>query len=167
MPGSVDRPRHVVPRVPGASAVSQVQCVDCIAEGVTNVRPIASGTRKPRCTTHTRAVKKRAQINAHGRMVQITYGLTSEQYWALYEAQGGRCAICAWATGKTKRLAVDHDHELAKTHDHDPDKACPACVRGLLCGPCNQMIGRLGNESFVRAIEYRLDPPARRFGILT
>jgi len=123
-------------------------CVDCIAEGVTTARPIASGTRKPRCATHTRAAKKRAQINAHGRKVETTYGIPGEQYWALYAAQGGVCAICRVATGKVKRLAVDHDHDTGE-------------VRGLLCGPCNQMLGRLGQGSLVRALEYLHDPPAR------
>jgi hypothetical protein len=122
-------------------------CVDCLAEGVTTARSIVSGSRKPRCHTHTRAAKKRAKLNAHGRMVEKTYGITAEQYWALYDAQGGRCAICRWASGKTKRLAVDHDHDTGR-------------VNGLLCGRCNQNRGFYGNDSLVRWLEYNLDPPA-------
>lgn len=122
-------------------------CVDCIAEGVTTVRSIVSGSRKPRCHTHTRANKKRARLNAHARMVEKTYGITGEQYWALYEAQGGRCAICRWASGKTKRLAVDHDHKTGQ-------------VLGLLCGRCNVNRGFYGNESLVLWIQYNLVPPA-------
>lgn len=128
--------------------MSQPTCVDCIAEGVTTIRPIASGTRKPRCATHTRAARKRAQINAHGRTVEKQYGLSKSDYWTLYALQRGVCAICRVATGKTKRLAVDHDHKTGEP-------------RGLLCGPCNQMIGRLGTDAFVRAINYLHDPPAR------
>lgn len=139
------------------SVQSLNRCVDCLAEGITTVRPIVtsgklakySGPRKPRCTTHARERHKAARINAHGRMVEKTYGITSEQYWALYEAQGGRCAICRWATGKAKRLAVDHDHDTG-------------LVLGLLCGRCNQNRGLYGNESLVRWLEYNLDPPARR-----
>lgn len=127
--------------------VNTVRCVDCLTEGVTTVRTIVSGTRKPRCHTHDRTAKKRAKLNAHARMVEKTYGITGEQYWALYEAQGGRCAICAWASGKTKRLAVDHDHQTG-------------LVNGLLCGRCNQNRGFYGNESLVRWIEYNLAPPA-------
>ena len=88
------------------------ECVDCIADGITTWRPTASGKRKPRCATHTRTARKRAQINAHGRMVQKTYQLTPEQYSALYEAQGGKCAIATCrATGKVRRLAVDRSEE--------------------------------------------------------
>lgn len=140
------------------------ECVDCIAEGVTRWRPIASGVRKKRCATHTKAVAKQARIDAHGLMVLRGYGITQEQYWALYEAQGGFCAICGWATGKAKRLAVDHDHRIAReVCGHDPKQGCPRCIRGLVCSPCNVMIGRYGVEALVRAINYLYDPPARRF----
>lgn len=126
-------------------------CVDCLAEGITTKRPIASGTRKPRCASHTRAHRKRSRFNAHGRTVQKVYGVPQEGYWALYEAQGGRCAICQVATGKVKRLAVEHDHQTGE-------------VFGLACGPCNIMLGRLGRrpETYARVINYLLDPPARR-----
>jgi hypothetical protein len=62
------------------------------------------------------------------------YGITPEQYWALYEAQGGACYICQRATGKTKRLSVDHDHETGY-------------VRGLLCGPCNKILGHFRDDA--------------------
>jgi hypothetical protein len=131
------------------------RCVDCVAEGITTARPIVtegklakfSGPGKPRCVTHARERKKASRTNRHARMVEQTYGITGEQYWALYEAQGGKCAICRWATGKTKRLAVDHDHETGR-------------VLGLLCGRCNQNRGFYGNETLVRWIDYNLDPPA-------
>ena len=139
------------------AAANPVQCVDCRAEGITTVRPIVSaddkklakfsGPRTPRCVTHARARRKATRLNTHARMVEKTYGITGEQYWALYEAQGGRCAICRWASGKVKRLAVDHDHETGR-------------VLGLLCGRCNVNRGFYGNESLVRWIEYNLDPPA-------
>ena len=129
--------------------VNQVKCVDCLAEGITTVRPVKAGKRKPRCATHDRAARRRSESRSHARMVQSTYGITQEQYWAIYGAQGGKCAICQVATGKTKRLAVDHDHTTGE-------------VRGLLCGPCNQTIGRLPTGSLVRALNYLHDPPARR-----
>lgn len=137
-------------------------CVDCLAEGVTAYRPITSGTRKPRCATHTRATKKQAQLNAHGRTVERGYGITQEQYWAIYAAQGGRCALCQIATGKAKRLAVEHDHDLAKNHDHPVDQGCPECIRGLACGRCNRYGVPLNRASILRALNYLHDPPARK-----
>lgn len=129
------------------------RCVDCVAEGITTIRPIATGTRKKRCATHARAAKKRAQINAHGRKVLRTYQITAEQYQALYEAQGGKCAIVnCRATGKVKRLAVDHDHETGE-------------VRGLLCGPHNLLLKstrEAATAMLLSALEYLHNPPARR-----
>ena len=137
-------------RTDPAKPVKTPECADCLAEGVTTVRPIVSGTRVKRCATHTRAAGKRASVNAHGTAVQRQYGLSPEQYWALYELQGRRCAIAGCrATGKVKRLAVDHDHETGE-------------VRGLLCGPHNQMFGRNSVEALVSMLQYLHDPPARR-----
>lgn len=77
------------------------------------------------------------------------YGITPEQYWALYEAQGGSCYICQRATGKTKKLAVDHDHKTGY-------------VRGLLCGPCNNILGHLRDDrdAAFRVMDYLIYPPA-------
>lgn len=148
--------------VTGVQRLNTPRCIDCLAEGITTNRPIVDGVRKPRCATHKRAAKKRARINAHGRRVEVTYGVPQELYWALYEAQGGKCALCQVATGKARRLAVDHDHKKAvEACGHDADKGCPSCVRGLLCSPCNVMIGRYGIEALTRTINYLYDPPAR------
>jgi hypothetical protein len=82
--------------------------------------------------------------------VQKTYSLGPGQYDQLYEFQGGKCWLCQRATGARKRLAVDHNHETGE-------------VRGLLCGPCNKLIGwyRDSPETFERAAAYLRQPPAR------
>jgi len=134
------------------------RCKDCVAEGVDAIRPTPfSG---PRCATHHRIVTAQRKLRAHERRTEITFGLSGTQYWALYEAQGGRCFICQWAKGTTKRLAVDHDHKKCGTHP--PEQGCIKCVRALLCGPCNQTIGRLGVEALRRAITVLTDPPAQQ-----
>lgn len=56
-------------------------------------------------------------------------GMSVDRYDAMLAAQGGTCAICG-KPPKQKRLAVDHDHVTGE-------------VRGLLCGPCNTMLGRM------------------------
>lgn len=55
------------------------------------------------------------------------YGITVEQFNAMLVIQKGRCAICGKFNG-SKRLCVDHNHETGK-------------VRGLLCDPCNKVLG--------------------------
>lgn len=117
-------------------------------------RPIVPGSGG-RCATHWRYEKKRRKTAAHERRVQQVYGLPPGTYEALYEAQGGRCYICQWATGKTRRLSVDHDHKTGY-------------VRGLACRPCNSMLGHARDDIdfFLRAVEYLREPPARRLGIV-
>lgn len=69
------------------------------------------------------------------------YGLSIAQYEVMLSAQNGGCAICgSLSPGRTgtKNFCVDHDHTNGKT-------------RGLLCHPCNQMLG-LAEDSAKRLL---------------
>lgn len=122
-------------------------CKDC-PEGSRRPAPHPG----PRCATHHREVTKARREAAHGRAIMERYGLTKEQYEALYEAQGGVCYICRRATGRRKKLAVDHDHKTGY-------------VRGLLCSPCNGMLAHARDdiEMFERAAGYLASPPAHEY----
>lgn len=125
------------------------QCKDCAAEGVSTIRPAPNPG--PRCATHHRAFRKAQKARSHDVMVQKVYGLGPGDYERLLASQGGRCAITGCrATGKTKRLAVDHDHKTGE-------------VRGVLCGPHNQLIGynKDNPEAFRSLADYLENPPAR------
>lgn len=123
------------------------RCVDC---------PEDAGRRKltrpgPRCGEHQRARKRTARLATHARYVWKTYGITGEEYWAIYDAQGGVCYICRRAKGLVKFLSVDHDHSTGE-------------VRGLLCTKCNRdILGHLRDDvlALLRAIRYLINPPAR------
>lgn len=137
-------------------------CIDCAAEGIKRSRSAPyGGPRTPRCATHWKALVRQRKSNAHSRRIEKGFGITSDQYWKIYEAQGGTCAICQRATGKAKRLAVDHEHHREGC-EHPPEQGCPKCVRALLCSPCNVAIGRLGIAALYRAIEVLVNPPARK-----
>lgn len=56
--------------------------------------------------------------------LRLKYGLTLEQYEAMEQAQGGRCAIC----GDVTTLSIDHCHKSGQ-------------VRKLLCNGCNMGLG--------------------------
>lgn len=96
-------------------------------------------------------IKKERSRGAHARAIFTRYGITGEDYNRLYEFQQGKCALCRWATGKTRRLSVDHDHRTG-------------LVRGLLCRPCNDLLGfiRDNPEYFRRGIDYLDAPPWAR-----
>jgi hypothetical protein len=124
------------------------QCVDCSAEGVSSKRKTPHPG--PRCATHHRAKRRQRSSGYWAGRILATYGITEDEYWAIYEFQGGRCYICQRANGNYKRLSVDHDHKTG-------------VVRGLLCTMCNKYTlgwARDSVEFFGRAIKYLTDPPA-------
>lgn len=62
--------------------------------------------------------------------------MAPEQYAALLDNQGGRCAICGNKPGKY-RLAVEHSHYTNT-------------IRGLVCLPCNRnLLGALERDPAV------------------
>lgn len=65
------------------------------------------------------------------RMLRYKYGITREQYEAMFAKQGGVCAGCKSAV--SERLRVDHDHDSGE-------------VRGLLCSKCNSSLGFVGDN---------------------
>lgn len=136
-------------------------CKDCKAIGLENRRPIAKAGR---CATHNRERRRALRKRAHGRRLEVVYGITAEFYEALLFAQGGLCAICQRARGVSKKLSVDHDHKQAVLDGHPPETGCRECVRGLLCGTCNKMLGHLRDDpaAFSRAAAYLLDWPSKR-----
>jgi hypothetical protein len=89
--------------------------------------------------------RNRDRLNAYARALYAKserrrkllkrYGMTPDEYDAMYEAQGGRCAICNRHETECQRgqLQVDHCHETG-------------VVRGLLCGLCNTAIGKMGDD---------------------
>jgi hypothetical protein len=70
-----------------------------------------------------------AADRARARRLLKKYGITTAEYDQMFEAQGGKCAICR-RPPKRIRLAVDHDHKGTGRKS----------VRGLLCSMCNRKI---------------------------
>lgn len=75
-----------------------------------------------------------------GRHRQRMYGMTQEQFDALWASQDGHCLICK---EKKDILCVDHCHGTQK-------------VRGLLCRSCNWGLGYFKDDParLQAAIEY-------------
>ncbi len=78
-----------------------------------------------------------------GYMRQYHYGISPEDYDALFASQGERCAICGGDDHRAKGWHLDHDHATGK-------------VRGILCGPCNLMLGNANDDParLLAAAEY-------------
>ena len=102
--------------------------------------------------------KARKARAAEARRERV-YQLTVDDYDGIKELQGGYCPC-----GRQIKH-VDHNHVLARRHDHPEDQGCPMCLRGLLCYRCNsEILGRGYNSAMLRALaDYFDDPPARRY----
>lgn len=107
-----------------------------------------------KCKERARQADGRSGATVRRYQFRTKYGITVEEYWALAEAQGHRCAIC----GCTKETAMrgrvsQHTDEfwLHVDHDHESGK-----VRGLLCMECNTGLGKFRDDVSVlsAAISY-------------
>jgi len=83
--------------------------------------------------------KEKVLARMRDRHLELTYGLTNEEYEKMLLNQDSRCAICykhedsKARNGSIKNLSVDHCHITGK-------------VRKLLCSKCNSLLG-MANES--------------------
>ena len=79
-----------------------------------------------------------------------TYQLTQEDIDGLIQVQEELCAICHLATPKV----IDHDHSTGE-------------VRGLLCSPCNLLLGCAKDNpaTLSAAIQYLAEPPVRKIDL--
>jgi len=86
--------------------------------------------------------KRRSNRNCK---LKKAYGITLEDYEAMLEAQGGKCAICGTTeeSARGRIFSVDHCH-------------ITGVVRGILCSNCNNGLGRFkdNRELLSKAIEY-------------
>lgn len=75
--------------------------------------------------------------NRKAEKLQLRYGLTYDQWDEMRAAEDYRCMICGISEDEMgKRLDVDHCHDSGK-------------VRGLLCNPCNTMLGHARDNTAV------------------
>jgi|ERR1035441_5413959 hypothetical protein len=70
------------------------------------------------------------------RQLGNRHGLTPQERDAKIAAQGGKCACCGDPLATDRTPHVDHDHACCPEK-----KSCSKCQRGMLCLPCNTMLG--------------------------
>jgi hypothetical protein len=113
--------------------------------------PCLAATREDSARLHRRD-PEHSRALARARMTKFRSGITLPEYELLLSAQGGVCALCGSDDPRgTGRFVIDHDHGCC------PGKrSCGACIRGLLCHPCNSAIGLFGEDVVVltAAIDY-------------
>lgn len=90
--------------------------------------------------------KPRLQLEAW-RRTAVKRGVPSDMLEAVEVARQAECWLCG-IVPKARAHAVDHCHETGE-------------FRGILCGPCNTMLGRLDDdpEVFDKIAQYLRQPP--------
>ncbi|WP_280429117.1 endonuclease VII domain-containing protein [Nocardia brasiliensis] len=131
---------------------SPPRCVDCTKAAITTKRKATRVGNQPYlCASHRRARRTARRDYSWERHIKATYGLTPQEYWALYDAQEGKCYICGRPRARDrKKLSVDHCHKTGR-------------IRGLLDQQCNRdVLGHLRDDisAFERGKEYLINPPA-------
>lgn len=107
----------------------------------------ASSGRTSRCKPCSLADKKKQYKKDRENRLQYRrsylYGLSEDEYQSMLHKSEGKCNICGDTCSSGKALAVDHCHTTGK-------------IRGLLCGNCNQALGRFKDNirHLKSAIEY-------------
>lgn len=97
---------------------------------------------RPCLSTHGKAKREERGWFADRRTrLKRQYNLELSQYLNILILQNGVCKICKRTDPSDKALAVDHDHDCCPGRT-----SCGKCVRGLLCGPCNKMLGYLNDD---------------------
>jgi Recombination endonuclease VII len=96
--------------------------------------------RQCRNTVESVSSKKHNKEAATDRWFRRAYGITLDQYNAMYEAQEGKCASCDLEeefldrhNKSNRKLCVDHNHQTKQ-------------VRDLLCAGCNASFGYIKED---------------------
>ena len=118
--------------------IPELRCIDCGALLQPRLGDHGGGPHPRRCTEHAADHERRRRARKEELRRYRRHGIDEATYVALLEAQAGGCAICSTDTPDSagRSWHIDHDHRCCPGA-----YSCGLCVRGLLCGSCNQGIG--------------------------
>ena len=104
-------------------------------------RELIRAGQRARARAHWKANRDEINARRKGEHLKRKYGISRTDYDALFERQGGVCAICRKPS--KERLCVDHCHVTGM-------------IRGLLCRKCNFGLGSLCDDqrALVAALAY-------------
>lgn len=77
----------------------------------------------------------------------LRYRLTDKDLYYMWLFQGGRCDICK-SVITIDKCHVDHDTTCCSKAITRTQRSCGNCVRGLLCGSCNQGLGNFKDNTY-------------------
>lgn len=116
-------------------------CLTCM-----ETKPVSEFYQNPTKSwpsSHCRPCFNKKQREA-GKPAQLRYlyNISPGEYADMLIDQGYRCGICKRHYEEfDKMLSVDHDHKCCAGK-----RSCGKCVRGLLCGSCNNLLGKIQDD---------------------
>lgn len=120
--------------------------------GKPEVREHNNTLQRERYGNRTEPQKQNTARYMRSYALRTKFDLTLEEWHALLESQGGRCAICRRS---------EPDNRRNWNTDHEPGTRR---VRGILCNSCNTRLGKMGDRPF--AIVLHTDALLRYLGVL-
>ena len=125
-----------LPPYPGAGR--PIRTCDACAPATVRQRRRWNAANVEKCRASRRAFHQRNP----GYNLARRYGVTASEREAMLAAQGGHCATCSRTKPEGRGgWHLDHDHRF-KLNDRRGH-------RGLLCNPCNLMLGHAGDDPVV------------------
>jgi hypothetical protein len=109
-------------------------CKACAASSAARRYKANPGPQKERIERWREENQERSRLIQRKSHLRLKFGLSLEDYERMYREQGGVCAVCHSVPMPRRWFTVDHDHSTGK-------------FRGLLCGPCNTMLGQARDDS--------------------
>lgn len=148
-------------REPGGRDGRRGDCIECVKayrkaryplvrdQAIARTKAWQEANRE-RHLENLRRRRQRPEVKAKNRdgHLRRKFGITSETFDAMFEAQEGRCAICRRKPTPGISLHVDHEHATNR-------------VRGLLCFKCNNALGDFEDDQalLLSAVNYLTPPP--------
>lgn len=87
--------------------------------------------------------KENYKARAWKNHLKRDYGITEDEYEALWIGQNGLCCICQTELASDRKPHLDHDHKTGK-------------IRGILCPNCNRGLGAFKDDIalLLKAVDY-------------
>ncbi len=122
------------------------QCRECVRP-MYRERNRARGPRPPSTPEKARASR-----------LKHNFGITVEEFDALFLAQNSQCACCGTGDPGVREWCVDHDHACCPGR-----RSCGKCICAILCFRCNSGIGKFDdNPELMLAMARYLELHAER-----
>ena len=89
--------------------------------------------------------------------VNRQHRITKSNYLKMLIEQNFRCGLCKMEFDRV--LQIDHDHSCCDTGS---STSCGKCIRGLLCGSCNTLVG-LMERAVLKGLLTSFTGPVREY----